>query len=70
MIVLDCDGEPTPFCGTAAFMCDETLGNVLKITLDGGQGSKQEIMISETEWTGLIVADHEYGCDFCFFNPS
>ena len=66
VISLPCDGESKPFCGTAAYLLDATLGNVLQITIDDGS----EVIISETDWKGLIVPDRVHGCDFSFFHPA
>lgn len=66
-VVLPCGGASKTFCGQAVYTTDTNLGNVLKIRPDGCTDGDAEIIVSESDWDGLVVPDRLNGCDFCFF---
>jgi hypothetical protein len=51
--------------GTAHYERDDQLGPVLRIVLDEPALGNPEIIVSESDWRGLILPDTQYGCDFC-----
>lgn len=63
-VVLEIEGEERVVTGTAHYGQDPALGWVLRIALDGEEGS--EFLIAESEWEGEITPGQQYGCDFCF----
>lgn len=66
-VVLPLGPESRTFCGRAVYTTDSQLGNVLRIRPDGCGEGDAEILISESEWEGLVVPDRLNECDFCFF---
>jgi hypothetical protein len=56
-----------PLLGTAHFEHDAELGDVLRIALDGSQLGNPHIVLTEDGFSGLILPDDRYGCDFCVF---
>lgn len=52
-------------CGTAVFVRDDTVGNTLSIRLEDCEPGHPVVVISENEWSGRIVPDFHFGCDFC-----
>ena len=55
-----------PCLGTAEYVLDERLGNLLRIVLEEEQSMlvPTTVVLSETEWDGEIRPDTKYGCDF------
>ena len=49
--------------GSAFYLREPPLGNCLKIVISDDDGL--EILLKEDEWTGQIVKDEKYGCDYC-----
>ena len=54
-----------PLIGTAHFQRDDLLGNILRISLEGGSPGRPDIIVAENEWQGLITPGRAYGCDYC-----
>jgi hypothetical protein len=54
--------------GTGVFEQHELLGNVLRICIDNPSDEAAngtfDVLIQEREWTGRILPDTTYGCDF------
>jgi hypothetical protein len=46
----------SPLRGQASYEFDPVLGNVLKVLIEEGGGSPTELLLQESEWTGLVVA--------------
>jgi hypothetical protein len=49
--------------GGALYVRDATLGNCLRI--DSQEEAGVEFLLQEDQFTGQIVKDDRYGCDFC-----
>jgi|RhiMetdeSRZDD1v2_1073273.scaffolds.fasta_scaffold457029_1 hypothetical protein len=49
--------------GSASYLREPALGNCLRIVIADEEGL--EILLKEDEWSGKIVKDEKYGCDFC-----
>jgi hypothetical protein len=54
--------------GRAVYEEDPLLGNVLTVHLDEEEfgATPVQLMIRESEWSGLVVADLRQNCDYCF----
>ena len=59
-----------PLRGTAHFERHSQLGNILRITPDGSHPGNPNVIISESDWSGLILQDNGYDCDFCLLLAS
>lgn len=55
-------------CGSAAYGVDPLLGNVLKVVVDAPDlwQSPSELLIRESDWSGLIFPDLRQDSDYCF----
>jgi hypothetical protein len=49
--------------GSAFYVSEPAVGNCLRIVIADEDGL--EILLKEDEWSGTIVKDEKYGCDFC-----
>jgi hypothetical protein len=54
-----------PLYGTARFVRDDMLGNILTISLDGAGPGSPTIIVSEAEFDGVITRDFRHGADYC-----
>ena len=52
-----------PLVGNASFQRDDSMGNILRIAIDGELGNP-EIIIRESTWKGRIIPDLKFGCDY------
>ena len=50
----------------AVYDVDPLMGNVLRVLVEGEGESATELVICESEWNGLVVADLRDDCDYCF----
>lgn len=62
------DGRPLR--GTARFQRDDTLGNILRISLDEAGPGSPAIIVTEKEWDGVITPDFRHGVDYCLILSS
>lgn len=62
-VVVAVDGVRKVLRGSALYLRDPRLGNCLRIVIADEEGL--EILLKEDEWSGKIVKDEQYGCDFC-----
>ncbi|MBM4092879.1 MAG: hypothetical protein FJ276_26245 [Planctomycetes bacterium] len=51
--------------GTAAFVRDDAIGNVLCIRLENKEPGEPVLIISEEKWLGRIIPDLHFGCSYC-----
>ena len=54
-----------PLRGTAHFEFDEESGGILRIKLDGPMLGNPVIVVCEKEFSGSILPDDRYGCQYC-----
>ena len=53
------------FRGLASLQNDDALGKVLNVAaLDDEQGA-HAVLLSASNWSGRIIPDFHYGCDYC-----
>ena len=64
-VVFDRKDQRVVMRGKACFVRDETIGNMLRISLDDEEPGRPVLMISEQDWNGRIIPDFHYGCDYC-----
>jgi len=64
-VVMQRDGGRIVLQGTAAYVGDELLGNVLNIHLGNGEPGAPVVVIAEDQWDGRIIPDFHFGCKYC-----
>jgi len=64
-VILRQRGRQYVYRGTAAFQCDDLLGNVLTVTAAGPQTGDPKLIFTEKDWKGRIIPDLEYGSELC-----
>jgi hypothetical protein len=62
-VVVAVQGVQRVLRGSAFYLREPPLGNCLRIVIADEGGL--EILLKEDEWSGKIVKDEKYGCDFC-----
>jgi len=61
----------SPLRGIARFQRDDTLGNILRISLEGAGPGSPALIVSEREWEGgVITPDYRHGADYCLILPT
>lgn len=69
-VVIHRDGSPVPFRGTATYERHNSLGAVLRISLDCGVPARMgSILISEREWRGRIETGAELRRGYSLISP-
>lgn len=58
-------GLAHPLIGKAHYQRDDSLGNILRFSLEPETVGKPDIIIAEKEWNGLITTGRSYHCDYC-----
>ena len=62
-IEADIDGRSTVLCGIAAYERLPGIAAVLRIRVADPLGDF-DIVLHEDQWSGPILADHQWGCDY------
>ena len=58
-------GADRPLIGIGCFEVDEKLGNILRIKPEESLLGDPAILVAEAGFSGVILQDTRYGCDFC-----
>jgi hypothetical protein len=62
-VVLGIEGKRQVLRGVGHWSYHPTLGNALRIPIDGDQGCASEILLAEESWRGEAALDNQYGCE-------
>jgi hypothetical protein len=62
-VVLGIEGKRQVLCGVGHWSYHPTVGNALRIPIDGDQGCASELLLAEESWRGEVAVDTQYGCD-------
>jgi hypothetical protein len=62
-VVLAIEGKRQVLRGVGHWSDHPTLGNALRIPLEGDPSCASEILLTQDSWSGEVKPDTQYGCD-------